>query len=201
APSSGLAPPSWSSAGSSLHKGYTQGLCILRCGGGTAAPGKSLAIPATDEVLLEVEGLKCGSCVSKAEAVLCGIPGVDNDSVSVNFATGTARFITPRLGREQVQGIAVGALAKAGFPTHVTNSPGLRYSLKAQHAPLQRRLFLSVALAAASLVGHFLHKTTMLPLLRLLLLSSDWGQCLLATLCMSLPAREIVSAGLKRLAQ
>ncbi|MDT1063538.1 heavy metal translocating P-type ATPase [Paracoccus sp. CPCC 101403] len=60
---------------------------------------------------LTLAGLRCASCVGRAERALKATPGVSD--VSVNLATGQAHF---RLDRPEAMADAVAALAGAGYP-------------------------------------------------------------------------------------
>jgi len=63
----------------------------------------------TAELVLDIEGMTCASCVGKVERALDHVPGVD--AVAVNLATRTATV----QGRIEGPDALVGAVAGAGY--------------------------------------------------------------------------------------
>ena len=66
-------------------------------------------VPAVDDVVLDIEGMTCASCVSTVERALRGVEGVD--AVSVNLATRTAHVRAPG---DRVDGL-VAAVRRTGY--------------------------------------------------------------------------------------
>lgn len=67
--------------------------------------------PATERVVLEIEGLHCASCVGKAEGAMAAVPGVT--SAHVNLADGTAVIETLS---DDATAKAMAATAAVGYP-------------------------------------------------------------------------------------
>ncbi len=62
------------------------------------------------ELLLQIDGMTCGSCAARVDKALNGVPGVNQ--AAVNLTTGMARVKGELEGREQD---LLGALVKAGY--------------------------------------------------------------------------------------
>ena len=66
-------------------------------------------MPGVDDVVLDIEGMTCASCVSTVERALRGVEGAD--AVSVNLATSTAHVRAPG---DRVDGL-VEAVRRTGY--------------------------------------------------------------------------------------
>jgi heavy metal translocating P-type ATPase len=100
----------------------------------------------TAELVLDIEGMTCASCVAKVERALDGVPGVD--TVAVNLATRTATVHGRVDGTEPL----VGAVAHAGYGARPHDDH--RDPADEEHA-WRRRLIVAAPLTVATLVVAF----------------------------------------------
>ncbi len=101
----------------------------------------ALQAPAT-ELILDIEGMTCASCVARVEKKLSAVPGV---SASVNLATETARV---RAEHEVDPALLVDAVRAAGYEAHLRPVATPRApSSEARVDPLRARLMVSALLA------------------------------------------------------
>ncbi|CAM9854028.1 unnamed protein product [Ectocarpus sp. 13 AM-2016] len=179
-------------------------------------------------VVIDVQGLKCGGCVSRGEAALKGVPGVGE--ATINLATGTA---TVSLSGENGRGAPVAtpadlvaALASQGYASEVVRiisdletgnqqsvsseeereaiTPAQRHEREA--AESRRRVQLSVLLLAVSATTHLVHHAHhLLPLGHPPFFSMlpagwfDWFQAGVATAALVGPGSNLIKSGLASL--
>lgn len=110
----------------------------------------------TREVLIDIEGMTCASCVSRIENVLKKNPGVQE--VSVNLATekGRVKFIDGLIDEESI----LKAVAKAGYKAVIAsenekNSSGHENKLKVEWIKLLIAIALSLPLIVPMLFEPF----------------------------------------------
>ena len=96
---------------------------------------------AIEEVALDVEGATCASCVSRIEAALRGVDGVQ--SATMNLATGAAHVLAVA---GTAQTALVGAVSGAGYVATLPQSRVERVDRHAQDAASLRSRFLWAAL-------------------------------------------------------
>ncbi|CAM9207213.1 unnamed protein product [Choristocarpus tenellus] len=78
-----------------------------------ASVNSTAAASHSSYVTLDIQGLKCGGCVSKSEKALARISGVDQ--ASVNLVTGTAKV---KLLGKQSSGIRMWSVQSLGYFDH-----------------------------------------------------------------------------------
>lgn len=140
------------------------------------------APPATQSILLDIEGMKCAGCARAVEQHLRRYPGVL--AVTVNLATHQAQVLGD--ATQVVPEKLAQFLTQKGYPSRP-------HRLWETHRTLERsrwHLLLALGLLALAALGH-----------------SSWGshhwpwlhhpltECLLATLALLLPGREILVSG------
>ncbi len=99
------------------------------------------------EVVLDIEGMTCASCVQKVERALSGVEGVD--AAAVNLATRTATI----RGQVRDAGPLVHAVEGVGYGAHPHTGDG---SIEDEVAAYRRRLAAGIALTIPVLVLTFL---------------------------------------------
>ncbi len=68
-------------------------------------------------VLLDIDGMKCGSCVQAVEKIINSYPNVDNASVNLVTKTAIVEFLEPNQPLKEL----LQALTSKGFPTKARN--------------------------------------------------------------------------------
>ncbi|MFZ0301431.1 MAG: cation transporter [Terracidiphilus sp.] len=68
------------------------------------------------EVTLQIDGMHCGSCVRRVSQALASTPGIEVKEVRV----GAARFAS--IDESAALGLAIAALARAGFTAHAESA-------------------------------------------------------------------------------
>ena len=99
------------------------------------------------EMVLDIEGMTCASCVRKVEHALSGVEGVD--TAAVNLATRTATI----RGRVRDAGPLVHAVEGVGYGAHPHTGDG---PIEDEVAAYRRRLAAGIALTIPVLVLTFL---------------------------------------------
>lgn len=166
----------------------------------TPPPEQTTPIPLLEIATLDVQGMKCGGCVSAVERQLTQTDGVA--SASVNLVTQVA---VVHYHPEAVQPQALAAkLTTVGFPTEPRSTDGmswgqrreqLRDRRQAEQRRQQQQLIIAALLLLFSGLGHLEHLGgPAIPWMGSL--GFHWG---LATLALLLPGRSIVGDGLKGL--
>ncbi|CAM9610753.1 unnamed protein product [Pylaiella littoralis] len=179
-------------------------------------------------VVLDVKGLKCGGCVSKGEAALKGVPGVQE--ATINLATSTATIVLSGRGIATPAEDLVAALASCGYPSEVLRvrsgldfrgqgtmssekerliiTPAQRHEREV--AESRRRVKTSIFLLAVSATAHLGHHVHYLlppgaiehaPFLGSLLPTGwfDWFQAGVATMALLGPGASLIRSGLASL--
>ena len=100
----------------------------------------------TAELVLDIEGMTCASCVAKVERALDGVPGVD--AVAVNLATRTATVH----GRVQGTEPLVGAVVHAGYGARAHDE---HRDPAEEERGWRRRLIVAVPLTVTTLIVAF----------------------------------------------
>ncbi|MEN9214055.1 MAG: cation-translocating P-type ATPase [Gloeomargarita sp. DG02_3_bins_56] len=140
-------------------------------------------VPATQQILLDIEGMKCGGCVRSVEQYLCSYPGVL--AVTVNFATRQAQVVgdaTQVIPEKLAQ-----FLTQKGFPAQPHTLWDIPVSATGQTTG---HLMVAVGLLALSALGHLPWGHHHWPWLHHPLTEGLW-----ATLTLVFPGRGMLLAG------
>jgi Cu2+-exporting ATPase len=161
--------------------------------------------PLLEPLLLEIEGMKCASCVSAVERLLLEQPGVRQ--VSVNLLTRTAWVeLDPALAAlppEQRSQPLEQALAGMGFtarPRPTESEPRSRRERQQRHTwwQLWRQLVVAVLLLLVSGLGHFgLVAPTLWQGPGGVAFTAEWFHALVATVAVLGPGRPILVQGVR----
>jgi Cu2+-exporting ATPase len=149
---------------------------------------------ATETLLLEVEGMKCGGCVRAVEQRLAQQDGVRQ--ASVNLLTRTAWLELDR-AEERLPGL-LHSLEELGFPARLRSdddpSPSRRERLQERHWWQRwRQLVVALALVLVSGLGHLADAGA--PALAATPLAQPWLHALVATVALAGPGRTILLGG------
>ena len=150
-------------------------------------------------VLLDVEGMKCGSCVRAVEQRLQQQPGVKQ--ASVNLLTRTA-WVELEPGAEGVDPLLQslrslgfeGRLRQEGEDGFLSRKEQLRQQSWWQH---WRQLLVALLLVLLSTLGHWAMAAPQAWPRGLALFQAPWFHGLMATLALAGPGRPILSTGLR----
>ncbi|QVL53231.1 MAG: cation-translocating P-type ATPase [Cyanobium sp. M30B3] len=149
-----------------------------------------------EPLLLEIEGMKCASCVSAVERRLLEQPGVRQ--VSVNLLTRTAWVELDPAQRSQPLEQALAAMGFTARPRSSEPQPSSRRE-RQQHRSwwqLWRQLLVALVLLVVSGMGHFgLVAPTLWQGPGGLVLTAEWFHALVATAALLGPGRPILVKG------
>ena len=113
----------------------------------------------TQEVIFDVEGMTCASCVGRVERALAGIEGVTSASVNLAAETATARFAS---GSTDIATLKA-AIAKSGYtaaPREMDKAPDAAGRKETEARDLKHKLILAAALTlpvfAVEMGGHMI---------------------------------------------
>ncbi|CAB1111114.1 unnamed protein product [Ectocarpus sp. CCAP 1310/34] len=191
--------------------------------GGGSAGGSSAR---NARVVIDVQGLKCGGCVSRGEAALKRLPGVGEATINLATGTATVSLSDGRGAPVATPADLVAALASVGYASEVVRiisdletwnqqsvsseeereaiTPAQRHEREA--AESRRRVQLSVLLLAVSATTHLGHHAHhLLPLGHAPLFSMlpagwfDWLQAGVATAALVGPGSNLIKSGLASL--
>lgn len=156
-----------------------------------------------EPLLLEIEGMKCASCVSAVERRLLEQPGVRQ--ASVNLLTRTAWVeLDPELAamapelRSQPLEQALAAMGYSARPRPCEQQPGTRLERQQRRSwwQLWRQLLMALVLLVLSGMGHFeLVAPTLWQGPGGLVFTAEWFHALVATAALLGPGRPILLNG------
>ncbi|MFN9630059.1 MAG: heavy metal translocating P-type ATPase [Cyanobacteriota bacterium] len=163
------------------------------------APGSTTpSLGPTCGVLLDVEGMKCGSCVKAVEQRLHQQPGVRQ--ASVNLLTRTA-WVDLEEGAEGVEAL-LASMRALGFEAHLreegSDSPS-RTDQRRQRSWWQhwRQLVIALLLVLVSSFGHWAEADPGSWPSPLAMFQAPWFHGLIATAALAVPGRSLLISGLK----
>jgi Cu2+-exporting ATPase len=166
---------------------------------------EGVASPLLEPLLLEIEGMKCASCVSAVERRLLEQPGVLQ--VSVNLLTRTAWVeldpalvaVSPEL-RSQPLELALAAMGFTARPRVTESGPGSQRERR-QHLTwweLWRQLVVALLLLLVSGLGHFgLVAPTLWQGPGGVTFTAEWFHALVASVAVLGPGRPILVKGVR----
>ncbi|MDE2153985.1 MAG: heavy metal translocating P-type ATPase [Betaproteobacteria bacterium] len=159
----------------------------------------------TAELMLDVQGMTCASCVGRVERALRGVPGVLGAEVNLAAETASVRYLPASV---QAQAM-LDAVAEAGYSARVRDADAARAAAdadvhkQAQLRSMRRDAWLAAALGAAvaaiamggMLFPGFAHALDSLLPLPGGRSASDWLQAVLATVVVAGPGRRFFRSG------
>ncbi len=146
-------------------------------------------------ILLDIDGMKCGSCVQAVEKILINYPNVNN--ASVNLVTKTA-FIEIKEPNEPLTDL-IKTLTSKGFPSKERDCQTISYQGELEKNENEnlwnkwRQLIIATSLLIISVMGHLVEGQQ----LSIPLIGSLPFHAALATFSLFGPGRSILRAGLK----
>ncbi|MFN7677489.1 MAG: heavy metal translocating P-type ATPase, partial [Cyanobacteriota bacterium] len=165
------------------------------------APGVSAAMPGADcGLLLDIEGMKCGSCVRAVEQRLRQQPGVRNATVNLLSRTAWIDLAADATGVEAI----ADSLRGLGFQAHPREEGSgcqnrkdlLRQQTWWQH---WRQLVVALLLVLLSSLGHWADvapRSSPWPG-PLQVFQATWFHGLIATVALAIPGRAILLSGIR----
>jgi Cu+-exporting ATPase len=75
------------------------------------------------ELILDIEGMSCASCITKVEHALDGVPGVEGAAVNLATRTATVRTSEPGAFRHDITPL-IGAVEGVGYGAHEHRQDG-----------------------------------------------------------------------------
>ncbi|WP_018914828.1 heavy metal translocating P-type ATPase [Thiomonas sp. FB-6] len=159
----------------------------------------------TAELMLDVQGMTCASCVGRVERALRGVPGVLGAEVNLAAETASVRYLPASV---QAQAM-LDAVAEAGYGARLRDADAARAAAdadvhkQAQLRSMRRDAWLAAALGAAvaaiamggMLFPGFAHALDSLLPLPGGRSASDWLQAVLATVVVAGPGRRFFRSG------
>ncbi|WP_269609417.1 heavy metal translocating P-type ATPase [Prochlorococcus marinus] len=148
-----------------------------------------------NSILLEVDGMKCGSCVQAVEKILKNDPNINN--ASVNLVTKTA-FIEIKEPKNSLTDV-IKTLTSKGFPSRERDYQTISKNIELETNENQnlwnkwRQLIIATSLLILSGMGHLVEGQQ----LSFPLIGSLPFHASLATFALLGPGRSILNAGLK----
>jgi len=146
-------------------------------------------------VLLDINGMKCGSCVQAVEKIIKNYPNVNN--TSVNLVTKTA-FIEIEEPNKNLTDL-IQTLTSKGFPSKERNNPTISKNIELEKSENQnlwnkwRQLIIATSLLILSGMGHLVEGQQ----ISIPLLGSLPFHAALATFALIGPGRSILKAGIQ----
>ena len=155
---------------------------------------------ATDQIMLDIEGMNCGSCVGRVEKALRAVPSVTDVSVNLAAETALVKYLAGTTTPQTLAQVAT----QAGYPAHLRGTSEAKVDTKGAHlSALRRQLTIAAVLTAPVFVlemgSHFVpgvhdwvHQT--------IGMQNSWVfQFIVVTLVLAWPGRFFFTQGLPAL--
>ena len=155
---------------------------------------------AIDQIMLDIEGMNCGSCVGRVEKALRAVPSVTDVSVNLAAETVLVKYLAGAIPPQRLATVAT----EAGYPAHLRGTSEAKVDTKGAHlSALRRQLTIAAVLTAPVFVvemgSHFVpgvhdwvHQT--------IGMQNSWVfQFIVVTLVLAWPGRFFFTQGLPAL--
>ena len=155
---------------------------------------------AIDQIMLDIEGMNCGSCVGRVEKALGAVPSVTDFSVNLAAETALVKYLAGTTTPQTLAQVAT----QAGYPAHLRGGSEAKVDTKGAHlSALRRQLTIAAVLTAPVFVlemgSHFVpgvhdwvHQT--------IGMQNSWVfQFIVVTLVLAWPGRFFFTQGLPAL--
>lgn len=155
---------------------------------------------AIDQIMLDIEGMNCGSCVGRVEKALRAVPSVTDVSVNLAAETALVKYLAGTTAPQRLATVAT----EAGYPAHLRGTSEAKVDTKGAHlSALRRQLTIAAVLTAPVFVlemgSHFVpgvhdwvHQT--------IGMQNSWVfQFIVVTLVLAWPGRFFFTQGLPAL--